>query len=319
MRNRLQSILAVVLILTVSPVATAYADSNSIETVSDLLAIYNKNYSATLTNVDKEYLAAKKEYDLKFNDVQNSEIYNKMYESAESYKNELQDDVMEEINVVMGENKEISSNIAANFTGDINELRALDSRYKVNVDNINMLLVEHDKYTLDGRREIDYSGLDESQQELEGMKIRFEVPDINPVIGNVSNVKLPVGIEASITALYGSRVNPVMSSGIEFHSGVDIEVPLHTDALALFNGTVKGTGYNPTGGYFIAIDHGGGVSTYYSHLSEIRCAVGDKVKQYDVIGLTGSSGTGTIIPQLHLGLYINGNSVDPSILLNGGL
>lgn len=304
MYKKLRSILAVVLILAVSPATIAYADSSGAETVSDLLAIYNKSYNSTLTNVDKEYLAAKKEYDLKFNDVQSSEMYNKMYDSAQAYQQKLQSDIKQEVNSVMKQNKEIAEQIGGNYKGNIDDLRALDSKYKVNVDNINTLLAEHDKYTLGEKREIDYSALDQSQQELEKMQIKYEVPDINPVLGNVSSPKLPVGVEAKITALYGNRVNPVMSSGLEFHSGVDIEVPAHTEALAMFNGTVKGTGYNPTGGYFIAVDHGGGVSTYYSHLSEIRCAVGDRVSQYDVIGLTGSSGTGTTIPQLHFGLYI---------------
>ena len=47
-----------------------------------------------------------------------------------------------------------------------------------------------------------------------------------------------------------------------------------------------------TGGTII-MDHGHGISTIYSHLSEITVNVGDEVLQGDVIGKVGSTGRST--------------------------
>ncbi len=58
------------------------------------------------------------------------------------------------------------------------------------------------------------------------------------------------------------------------------------------------------------IDHGQGVFSLYSHLSQINGAVGDKVDQQTVLGLTGTTGMAGG-DHLHFSMLINGMFVTP--------
>ncbi|HHY04610.1 MAG TPA: M23 family metallopeptidase, partial [Thermoanaerobacterales bacterium] len=58
------------------------------------------------------------------------------------------------------------------------------------------------------------------------------------------------------------------------------------------------------------IDHGGQVSTQYSHLSNISVSNGTKVNKGDVVGLVGSTGWSTG-PHLHFTVYKNGQHASP--------
>lgn len=78
------------------------------------------------------------------------------------------------------------------------------------------------------------------------------------------------------------------------HHGVDIGLPEGVQTLAMKDGTVAiaqddGTGY----GKWVAINHSDGIQTRYAHLSSILVKVGQPVKQGQVIGLSGATGTGT--------------------------
>ena len=64
-------------------------------------------------------------------------------------------------------------------------------------------------------------------------------------------------------------------------------------------------------GLYVVIEHSGGKSTLYAHMSKLMVKVGDQVKKGDIIGLSGNTGFSTG-PHLHFELRINGNHVDPS-------
>jgi murein DD-endopeptidase MepM/ murein hydrolase activator NlpD len=67
----------------------------------------------------------------------------------------------------------------------------------------------------------------------------------------------------------------------------------------------------------VEIDHGGGYSTRYAHLSEIDVKVGDKVARGETIGKSGSTGRSTG-PHLHYEVRHNGKAVDPVSFLKAG-
>jgi murein DD-endopeptidase MepM/ murein hydrolase activator NlpD len=99
---------------------------------------------------------------------------------------------------------------------------------------------------------------------------------------------------------------------IWYHMAFDIASPSQPAVIAADNGIVSVPGFMRYGyGNHIVIDHGGGFSTLYAHLSEIYVKTGDRVARGQVIGRMGSTGrsTGT---HLHFETRINGASVNPA-------
>ena len=61
-------------------------------------------------------------------------------------------------------------------------------------------------------------------------------------------------------------------------------------------------------GKYVRINHGGGWTTYYAHLSGFNVSVGQSVAANKVIGYVGSTG-GSTGPHLHYEQRLNGNDV----------
>ncbi len=119
---------------------------------------------------------------------------------------------------------------------------------------------------------------------------------------------------SQITSPYGWRIHPVTKKQ-QFHNGIDISAPYGTEIYAVADGTVIEVSSNYADGNFVTISHGGGVASFYSHVSKFACKVGDKVKKGQVIAYVGSSGY-TTGPHLNLNVYENNTSVDPMKYFN---
>jgi len=69
------------------------------------------------------------------------------------------------------------------------------------------------------------------------------------------------------------------------------------------------------GGKMMLINHGGGLFTSYSHMSDWIAEEGDYVEAKELIGKVGSSGRVTG-PHLHWVVYLNGNRINPELLVD---
>ena len=83
------------------------------------------------------------------------------------------------------------------------------------------------------------------------------------------------------------------------HTGQDFAAPDGTPVHALADGTIVFASYDGAYGNKIAIQHAGGLVTWYAHLSTYVVKVGDKVEAGQLIGRVGSTGN-TTGPHLHL-------------------
>jgi len=117
-------------------------------------------------------------------------------------------------------------------------------------------------------------------------------------------------VTGTITSPFGWRTNP-FGGGPEFHQGLDIAAPMGTTVTAAAAGTVIMAQWYGGYGNYILIDHGGGYSTGYGHLSAIYVSTGQSVARGQAIGAVGSTGQSTG-PHLHFEVRIAGKPVDPA-------
>lgn len=102
----------------------------------------------------------------------------------------------------------------------------------------------------------------------------------------------PVPGCTKITDTFGPRTHPVTKKASN-HTGIDIGAPYGTKIVAANAGNVIISGYNYAYGNYVVIDHGGGYSTLYGHMSKIAAKKGVAVNKGAVIGYVGSTGLST--------------------------
>ncbi|MEM7110998.1 MAG: peptidoglycan DD-metalloendopeptidase family protein [Chloroflexota bacterium] len=113
----------------------------------------------------------------------------------------------------------------------------------------------------------------------------------------------PIITNTAVTARYGDgrsyNNNPVTS----YHSGVDYGASQGVPVQAAANGTVVFSDFLNVRGLTVIVDHGIGVMTSYSHLSESFATVGQTVTAGTPLGAVGSTGLSSG-PHLHWELRI---------------
>lgn len=96
----------------------------------------------------------------------------------------------------------------------------------------------------------------------------------------------------------------------QVHLGMDIASTRRADVKAANTGKVVFADYLGIYGNMILLDHGQGVFSLYSHLSQINVTVDDMAVKGDVIGLTGISGMAGG-DHLHFSMLVNGVFATP--------
>ena len=115
----------------------------------------------------------------------------------------------------------------------------------------------------------------------------------------------PLPVAGTITSPQGYRTDPITGE-TSYHSGTDIAVPEGTPILAAADGTVTVANaldsWGGSYGYYVKLDHGGGLTTLYAHCSSICVTTGQQVKAGEVIAYVGQTGRATG-PHLHFEVH----------------
>ncbi len=206
--------------------------------------------------------------------------------------------VLEEEKVALEEEKAALEKEQEELEGQLNEakssiqdLSAMQKEYESNYEELSAIQKQIQAELLDI-----YKNLNTSNESYVGGEMMWPVPGYS-----------------KISSYYGWRFN-----NTDFHTGVDITGSgVHGAAVVAANtGTVIYTKTCPYNGYsygygtYIIVDHGGGITTLYAHLSAIDVSVGDVVVMGQQIGKVGNTGWSTGA-HLHFEVRIDGSAVNP--------
>ena len=120
-------------------------------------------------------------------------------------------------------------------------------------------------------------------------------------------------VRGGVNSEFGTRQSP-WTSGLEFHSGIDIRADRGTPIYAPAAASVAYAGNGQDYGTTIILDHGQDIRSLYGHLSKLNVQNGQRVERGAVIGWTGNTGRSTGA-HLHYEILVRGQAVNPRAYL----
>lgn len=125
---------------------------------------------------------------------------------------------------------------------------------------------------------------------------------------SVATGSLAWPVRGEVTSRFGPRWGSQ-------HNGIDVAANTGTTVASSGSGTVVAAGTQGGFGQRVIIDHGGGLTTLYAHLSSINVSRGQSVGPGTAIGAVGCTGRCTG-PHLHFETRVNGIAYDPFTYLS---
>lgn len=119
----------------------------------------------------------------------------------------------------------------------------------------------------------------------------------------------PVPASHRISSGFGPR-NTGIKGASRSHKGIDIPVASGSSVVAAEAGTVIAVDYNSARGYYVMVNHGGGLTTLYQHNTKITVSVGQQVAKGEEVAKSGSTGISSG-PHCHFEVRVNGTPVNP--------
>lgn len=151
--------------------------------------------------------------------------------------------------------------------------------------------------------------LEEDSRRLEALIRRLQGSSATTRISLRIQAGLAWPARGPVVSGFGLRLHPLFRIR-RMHTGVDIAAPWGSPVHAAAPGRVIYTGWFGGYGKIVLVDHGGGVSTLYGHLSAILVSPGQWVPVGGLLGRVGSTGY-TTGSHLHFEVRIAGRPVDP--------
>ncbi len=148
---------------------------------------------------------------------------------------------------------------------------------------------------------------DELNAQLEAYLAELARKSQSVYVGGTGGWPLEPGVTYYVSSEFGWRE---LWGSSDFHLGIDLACAYGTGVYAKNAGTVLISEEHWSYGNYVLIDHGGGISTLYAHMTERYVAAGDYVvtgQQVGQVGLTGN----TSGPHLHFEVRVNGEVTQP--------
>lgn len=260
-----------------------------------------------------------------------------LVKTLSEYDRELIGKIQDRLDKVSGEKEALE--------GDKEELETAEDQLQQKQDKLNTLLAENedvlaDLYQTKNDAESLLAEAEAQEAEVQGqleayyasLKQQEEEENNNNSGSNTSDD--PSGNDPIVTPSgtgytwptpgYYSVISPFGEDRGYSHMGIDINAPMGATVVAVESGTVIASNNSCShnfgkdgscgcgGGFgnYVMIDHGGGRSTTYGHLTCANVSAGQTVSRGQVIGSVGSTGWSTGA-HLHFETRLNGAAYDP--------
>ncbi len=151
----------------------------------------------------------------------------------------------------------------------------------------------------DFRKSEDYGLIDVTKYEDALTERITSIPTLKPIPGSFPG--------------FGWRIHPIYKYS-HFHPAADQGAAYGTPVKAAASGYVVSASYDRSSGNYVVINHGNGFVTSYLHHSQNLVHAGQWVRQGEIIGKVGSTGSSTH-PHLHFEVSFNGTPIDPRRIL----
>ena len=252
----------------------------SSESISDFLN--RSEYVKQISNYDKNMF----------------DEYKKVKEDVEAKKSDIEDKLaqLEAMNGELIYNKQTVQRLQRNKQNEL-------AKYNAAINKSSAAVAAYNKAIKDAEDELERL-IQEQQRKAAAQNSSYEI-SANAATGFV----WPTPTSYRITCGFGYRSAPTAGAST-YHKGIDIGLPTGSPVVATKAGTVVMASYNSAKGYYVVIDHGSGIMSYYYHNSRILVSVGDKVSAGQQVAKAGNTGISTG-SHLHFSITINGTYVNP--------
>jgi len=177
--------------------------------------------------------------------------------------------------------------------------------YDTKLDYITDLANNEEKWT----REYNYNKQLEEQknQELENYLAELQKKTQSQYVGGALGWPLALDVNYYVSSEQGWRN---LWGNQDYHLGIDLACANGSYIYAANGGTVLVSEYHYSYGNYVLIDHGGGISTLYAHMSSRLVSAGQTVTAGQHIGYVGLTGN-TSGYHLHFETRVNGKVDNP--------
>jgi murein DD-endopeptidase MepM/ murein hydrolase activator NlpD len=203
----------------------------------------------------------------------------------------------------------------------ISELVKQNQQYLDNFYNVlnGTNIEDENNVSIDKSQLASHELTERKEDEMEAMReVDMQASDLltNHLRTEEENSKLPVSHRADISNIsLAAPATGVLAEEFDMarnHYGIDIQNKKNTVITSVAEGIIIYTGFDPTNGNTMVIQHPGNVISIYKHNEVLLKSVGSRVSMGEAIAKMGSSGQGRkATAHLHFELWYNGFPVNP--------